>query len=173
MNVGQLQIKLHQRINPDELKRDILIGLDSNILINLITHPMIGQYLDRKFNIFQKSKLAISEISKKEAMLVLRKKYQYAEADAKKELEKQINAFNIRVLSITENTFSIAKTIKIHYPDSLIIANFKENGVTSVFSIDSEFVRAARDSGLYSIKIPNAQKIQDIEYKRLFKRNNT
>ena len=87
-----------------------------------------------------------------------------------------MQALKIKIINITEKDFSTGTEIEhefkylgAHKPDVFIIACFKNNNITDVFAIDTNFVKVAEAAGMRGRKVPNLDKINEIMFKKMLK----
>ncbi|MEK6953317.1 MAG: PIN domain-containing protein [Nanoarchaeota archaeon] len=135
------------------------IGLNSNILVYLISYPIIyKKQLEKIFN--NKGVFYIHALSLKkdiEIQKVLKRDYSYKEKEIKSKIKDFLKKRNIEIVPINKEKRELARerekicnenNISIHPPDSIIISDFVEHGITKVFSEDGTFVRASNFIGL-------------------------
>ena len=134
---------------------DIKYGLDSCVIVYLIAYPII--YKNKNAKIFdRKGIFYVHELSLRENMEIIKiliEKYDYTEKKAKEELADFLKKNNIQVvktnhkkrtLALERAELAITRHINAHPPDSIIVSDFKEFGITRVFSEDGAFIDFAK-----------------------------
>lgn len=172
------QFKLHigsiSKITKDELEQKIRkVGLDSNILIDMVLNPLTQDFVLSNYLIVKKV-LCTSFKCKSEAIKVLTEKYNVK--DAEKEINSLLQKLKIFVFLKTDKDKGLAKkyvkeyaNIGAHFQDTLILANFENNNVTHIASIEPTILAIARRIGFWTIKIPSRDKINEIMFKRIMR----
>lgn len=139
-------------------------GLDSGIIVYSIMYPTIYKpQISRVFN--REGLFFVHELSLREGMeikKILVEEYGLSKKDALKEIDNFLKTKKISILSpnnakmqLAEERMKICKEkgINCHLPDNIIISDFKEFGITKVFSEDGIFVNSSNFLGLPAERI--------------------
>lgn len=165
-NKKAFSIQVQGKIPTKELfRKKSLIGLDSNVLVDCALAQEVTNYIIdlpiSKRGIFYTTNKNIEEVKD-----VLRHKHKYSRREAKAEVDDLLKKMKIKIGNIKKDDKKLGfsymdkyKEIGAHLPDAFIIANFKNNHISDVFSTDNRFLDVARAVGLHPRKIPTTYKI--------------
>ncbi|MBS3125458.1 PIN domain-containing protein [Candidatus Woesearchaeota archaeon] len=148
------------------------VGLDTNVLVDFVLSAMAQQFVLQ--NIFHNAEIVTCNICIDEAKRVLESKHNIKNAE--EEIKNVLQSLKIKVIDLEEKDFSSGveierefKHLGAHKPDVFIIACFKNNGVTDVFTIDYNFVKIIGAIGMRGRKVPNLDRINEIMFKKMLK----
>jgi len=148
------------------------VGLDTNVLVDFVLSAMVQQFVLQ--NIFHNTEIVTCDICIEEAKCVLESKHNITNAE--EEIKNILQSLKVKVIALNEKDFSAGmelerefKQLGAHKPDVFIIACFKNNSVTDVFTIDANFVKIAEVVGMRGRKVPNLDKINEIMFKKMLK----
>ncbi len=145
---------------------DEFVGLDTNVLIDIIENPLSAEYL-HNHPLITRCRLCTTTINVDEA----------EQHFGKEKVNILLISLKITVLKLTVEDLQFSLRLEqehrkdgAHQPDTAILACFLNNLVRIVMSIDFSFCRVAEKLGLRAIKIPSRDVITDIMFKRAFKK---
>ncbi len=144
------------------------VGLDSCVIIDMIEYPEMLFYVKNLFkekDLFYTHKICVEEITK-----VLSSKRNSSTNETRKNVLNFLKENNIKVIKRDPENH-LYKIIPIHLPDSLIIADFKKEGINLVYSQNNHFNEACQKIGINAIKIPTFDKLIEKKLKELFRRS--
>lgn len=140
------------------------IGLDTPIIVYLIAYPKIYNEMWKK--VFEREGIFyVHEISLKEDIeikKILVEEYGHDKSKVDKEANDFLKKHNIQIVKTKGNKKEIAQAreqdcvkagIKAHPPDSIMISDFIEEGISTVFSEDGSYIAAAHHLGLNAERI--------------------
>lgn len=151
------------------------IGLDSCVLIELIDRPEF--FNNKAADIFKEKNLIFTHrLCVKETVNWLVKKRGELPEEAEEKVKEFLSEKNI---SVTRRRASKAEVkalyeecerndVRIHPPDSFIIADFAKAGINTCYSINNHFVDVCRVAEIDGIKFPTFEREIKEKFKELF-----
>jgi len=144
------------------------IGLDSCVIIDMMEYIEMLFYVKNLFrekDLFYTHEICVEEITK-----VLSSKRNSSTDETRKIVLNFLKENNIKIIKRNTENY-LYKIIPIHLPDSLIIADFKKEGINLVYSQNNHFNKACQEIGINAIKIPTFDKLIEKKLKELFKQS--
>lgn len=152
------------------------VGLDSNVLISLITNADFFAYHLKK--IFNEEDLFFTHRRcVKETVGKLTEKEGYNEEEARKAVNTFLKNYHIEIIEPNFDNDALLnemreeckkRGIEFHIPDCWIIADFKKHGVNKVYSTNNHFLDACKLFGIDAVKFPTFEKELKNQLKKMF-----
>lgn len=154
------------------------VGLDSNVLINLVSNAeFYAHHLEKIFN--EKDLFFVHKRCVKETIDKLIEKKGYSEEEAKKSVNAFLKTYNIEIIEPDFGNDTLLNemrekckqhNIEFHIPDCWIIADFKKYGINKVYSTNNHFLDACKLFGIDAVKFPTFERELKNQLKKMFSR---